>query len=131
MKARVLALVCAFLSAGVTARAENVTGNEVYAACTIDNDLALDGFCAGYVIGLVEGLRYGAAVPLIVIRAGENLENVALMADSFLGFCAPSEAQYSQHRDIIVKYLAAHPETRHESARTLAISALAEAFPCG
>jgi hypothetical protein len=32
--------------------------------------------------------------------------------------------------DVVLKYLDAHPETRHRSFRLLALEALKEAFPC-
>ena len=51
-------------------------------------------------------------------------------ANSIFGHCVPSEASNQQLRDIAVKYLAAHPENRHESARFLIWLALVEAFPC-
>lgn len=132
---RWLALSLQVLWAASAASAEPVTGNMLLEACAAEDDFTKQGFCVGYLIGVIEGLRYGASVPLFAITEpdGTNpnkLKEIAAMADSFLGFCAPPEAQYSQHREIVTNYLSAHPENRHESARTLAIAALNEAFPC-
>jgi hypothetical protein len=117
------------------ATAEPITGNMLLEACATENDATQQGFCIGYLIGVVEGLRYGASVPLFAITpldsANPNqFKEIASMADGFLGFCAPPEAQYSQHHEIVINYLSAHPETRHESARTQIQLALQEAFPC-
>ena len=92
--------------------------------------MAQFGFCIGYLIGVVEGLRYGASVPIFAAKTGSTVKEVGDMADNLLGFCPPQDAQYSQHLDIVVNYLTKHPESRHESARTLVVSALEEAFPC-
>ena len=130
MKKSLLAyLTIGFLCPSI-GQAEPVPGNDLLTACVEKSDLAKSGFCIGYLIGVVEGLRYGAAVPMFAAQMEGSTKEIGELADSFLGFCPPPEVQYSQHFDIVVNYLTVHPETRHESARTLVISALAEAFPC-
>jgi hypothetical protein len=44
--------------------------------------------------------------------------------------CAPTQVPVVQEMDVVLKYLDAHPETRHRSFRLLALEALKEAFPC-
>jgi len=44
--------------------------------------------------------------------------------------CSPAGVTLDQITNIVVRYLQAHPETRHGPAPALIIAALAEAFPC-
>ena len=44
--------------------------------------------------------------------------------------CVPNQVPVVQEMDVVLKYLDAHPETRHKSFRLLALEALKEAFPC-
>jgi hypothetical protein len=44
--------------------------------------------------------------------------------------CVPTQVPVVQEMDVVMKYLDAHPETRHKSFRLLALEALKEAFPC-
>ena len=48
--------------------------------------MALSGFCIGYLIGVVEGLRYGASVPIFAVQTGITVKEVGDMADNLLGF---------------------------------------------
>jgi Rap1a immunity proteins len=43
--------------------------------------------------------------------------------------CVPTQVPVVQEMDVVMKYLDAHPETRHKSFRLLALEALKEAFP--
>ena len=106
----------------------NLTGNEIYEACNSADDLAKQGFCVGYIDGVVEGMRWGAAVPLI--RAGTAKGEVDSLASMFLGFCIPEGATLGQYRDVMVGYLRRNPQDRHNSARLLMQLALSEAFRC-
>jgi len=129
MKTLALSLVASLLF-GSTANAENVSGNFLYEACTTEND-AMVGFCIGYLVGEVEGKWLGGL--LFTKRVGMDMETDDFneFANIMFGHCVPTEASSQQLRDVAVKYLAAHPETRHESARFLVWQALVEAFPCG
>jgi hypothetical protein len=44
--------------------------------------------------------------------------------------CIPQHVKTEQVRDVVVQYLAAHPEIRHEAAGGHALLALQAAFPC-
>lgn len=131
MKPAVIALV-ALAGGTVSASAEtvepNMTGNAVYEICSAQNDMTKQGFCLGYIVGIVEGMKWGAAVPMM--RAEIPRNEVNGMVDMFLGFCLPEGATWGQYRDVIVGYLQKNPAERHTSARLLAQLALAEAFPC-
>jgi hypothetical protein len=74
---------------------------------------------------------------------GESLEYVAGVADvlyslaedgsSFAGFrpCLPTTGvNVSQLADVVIRYLRAHPELRHETAASLVAEALTAAFRC-
>jgi Rap1a immunity proteins len=43
--------------------------------------------------------------------------------------CAPSQVPVVQEMDVVLKYLDAHPETRHRSFRLLALEALKRGLP--
>ena len=43
--------------------AQNITGNDLLAACESE-ELAQAGFCVGYIVGVIEGTRWGIAVPM-------------------------------------------------------------------
>ena len=59
MLARCL-MFCSFVVAvSAAAEAEVVSGNDLLAACRSDGDVQL-GFCTGYMVGVIEGLRFGA-----------------------------------------------------------------------
>ncbi|WP_444666567.1 Rap1a/Tai family immunity protein [Cereibacter changlensis] len=105
----------------------NLTGNQLLEICQSE-DLAKQGFCIGYNVGVVEGMRWGSAVPLL--RAEVPRQEVEATVNSMLSFCLPEGATYGQYQDVIVRYIDRHPETRHTSARLLAQLALIEAFPC-
>jgi hypothetical protein len=82
------------------------TGNSILALCQGANP----EFCMGYVTGIADALSNG---PVGDWRA-----------------CCPANVANGQVRDIAVRYLVAHPETRHLVAGSLVAHALAEAFPC-
>lgn len=109
---------------------EVVTGNALFEACENTNVSAAQGFCLGYIVGSMEGLRYGTSLPFVA--AGNLADNSELntTVEVFLGMCPASEVEYGQHRDLVVKYLKANPEIRHQSARALILEAGQKAFPC-
>lgn len=110
------------------AQAQNVTGNDLFAACENDG-LAQAGYCIGYVIGAVEGMRWGVALPLF--HSGEtDIATVNRTSDTFLQICEPSGVISRQYTDIVIGYLRANPAMRHQPARGLIQIALGEAFPC-
>ena len=109
--------------------AQQINGNELYEACRNEEPVQL-GFCIGYIIGYSEGAPWGAFMALKQASPAMSAETANGLINAFLGSCPPSEASNSQLRDVLLKYMTEHPETRHESARTLIWQAYAEAFPC-
>ncbi len=86
-----------------------IKGNELLERCTHEAQ-ALELWCMGYVSGW----------------QGRNDIRIKGTA-KFI--CFP-EARVSQFKDVLVKYLKNHPETRHQNAVPLTWRAFKEAFPC-
>lgn len=114
---------------GVPAMAQNLTGNELLDICTSGSeDLARLGYCAGYVSGVIEGMKWGAAALLML---GETpREDVEALSSSLLGFCNPEGVTLGQHVGVVTKHLQDNPAERHASARVIVQTALQDAFPC-
>jgi len=84
-------------------------GNELLDRCTHEDE-AVELWCMGYASGW-----HGRNA----IRAKGDSNPI----------CFP-EARASQFKDVLVKYLKNHPETRHQHAVLLTFKAFKEAFPC-
>ncbi|MGS3128148.1 Rap1a/Tai family immunity protein [Aeromonas caviae] len=84
-------------------------GNDIYRICTTpesDKYFHMDAsYCQGYVIGVVDTVN-GVFT------------------------CLPEGVTVGQSVDIVTKYLAAHPETRHMEGSVIVTNALKESFPC-
>ena len=109
-------LVLLPVSEGQSGQTPNVpaySGNDLLRDCTNDNVRASQSFCVGFIAGawagaLIEGSVYHPGKPNFVI---------------------PNEANLSQLKDVVVKFLNEHPEQRHLPAGVLVLLALKEAFP--
>ena len=125
-----LILVLGLLGGSVSA--ENLSGNQYYDTCNEYPDIgnAQAGWCSGYLIGLVEGTKIGAFNVLTAIEPAETAAEMDEMTNQFLNVCQPDGVNYGQLLDVFVLYMRKNPEARHESARTLLLSAMSEAFPC-
>jgi Rap1a immunity proteins len=86
-------------------------GNDVLRTCENTSGYN-EGFCLGYLLGVVDSLMNGAA-PLICNN--DRTGNVT----------------FAQMRDIVLKYLRDHPENRHCGAIDITYVALRNLFPCG
>lgn len=88
------------------------TGNDLLTDC--DGPAADEGdksLCLGYILGVVDGAEgLGIALDLGKLNV-------------------PPAVTAGQLRDIVVRYLTAHPELRHYSAAQLVYIAALEAFP--
>ena len=58
-----------FLTVGESAKAQSVTGNDLFEACESDG-LPQAGYCIDYIIGAVGRMRRGVALPMF--RAGQT-----------------------------------------------------------
>jgi hypothetical protein len=102
-----------------------VNGNELFRVCADGHDGA-EGYCRGYVVGVADAIS--------VVNAQLKANGLATAVPST---CVPYRnaetthgAEPEQVRDVVVQYLTAHPETRHQAAAAEAWKALLAAFPC-
>lgn len=124
-------VACWTVLVATMASAGNLSGNEMLEACEAPDESVMSGFCLGYVIGVVEGMKWGAALPIYAARKGDiSIDDANDFANRLTRFCAPDSVTYGQYVDVFLKHLRQNPEVRHESARTLAQDAFSEAFPC-
>jgi len=95
------------------------TGNRLYEQCTSDQRSATywydDAACTAYIQGFIEG-----ATSFQELWPAETPKAI----------CLPATVTAGQMRDVVVKYLAEHPERRHLSAMASITSAAMRAFPC-
>ncbi len=132
MRLKLVALLLAALIAPQSVNARNLSGNELYEACTDDN---FQMFCTAYVVGTVEGLNRGVVVTfLYVIPAAESSASDPAdaedLAPDILEACIPKDASYVQLRDVVIAYLKKRPEYRHKAANELILTAMQDNFPC-
>jgi hypothetical protein len=123
-----LSIALLFCSSG-EASAQTMSGNELLDICESRDNIAKGAYCSGYFQGAVEGLKWGAATASVLL--GDGSANLDEASNAILGFCIPASVTLGQYRDVSLKYLNDHPETRHKTARILIQLALREAFPCG
>lgn len=116
---RLFAAVAAVMVISAGARADFMTGNTLYAHCTSAN-ASDQSFCFGYTAAIADAAQ-GPPQPL----PGGGEKSVAGYTQ-----CGPETVTNQQVTDIVVRYLAAHPEIRHTAAWALVGSALEQAFPC-
>ena len=108
--------------------AEPLTGNELLTICEQTDQLAQQGFCTGYILGALEGIKWGVSMPLFLM--GQKTNEADSNGDVLLGYCMPGEATLGQQRDVVIQFLMQNPSTRHGSARSLIQDAYKAAFPC-
>lgn len=127
--------VCTLLAMSVPSSATAgeigvVDGNMLSTVCENPSDVT-QSFCSGYVIGLLEGTKFGAFMSYGTTNEGRGDEADGNAYVEFaLGFCIPENVEYGQIRDIFVKYLQENPEIRHLSARSLFVRSMSSTFMC-
>ena len=106
------------------ANAEAIDGNQLYSACTSEG-VVEQSFCAGYIIGALEGLKYGAFIAAYRVSEDQRADVAYLdgFANFILGYCIPANANNEQVSDVVISYLRDNPSVRHNSARTLVTDA--------
>jgi len=132
MKPVIAFLFAVFLVADAAyADINDVTGNQMYYSCTVENNKFEMGVCFGFLAGFANGYTTGTTAAAVKIGPGvATSEEIGDAADSISYFCVPNGVDMLQLRDIFNAYMARHPETRHENAAILTFYAFAEAFPC-
>ena len=114
----------AVMGSAVPARAEFVTGNQLYRWCTgaaTDYDRRTQDFlCLAYIQGAHDGLETGA----LHVTYQANLD------EAYRIVCVPNRVEAGQLREIVVGHLRDKPEDRNLSAAILVYAALAKSYPC-
>lgn len=128
-----LAMACGLLSSVCRA----LTGNELLDDCREKSDLKAGiclGFVQGYTVGYDAGRRGGAMFERFGDINYQLLKDkgpeISAVSDRAAYYCVPSRVTNQQVIDVVLKYLEAHPETRHFEAGSIVASAIHEAFPC-
>jgi hypothetical protein len=78
-------------------------------------------FCAGYVVGLIEGADFEAQW----VEADLKLTRKASKA-----VCRPAAVENGQLVKVVLKFIDAHPEQAHLPTVAIVMYALSEAYPC-
>jgi hypothetical protein len=125
---RAFSLICILAIFPGFCYAQNLSGNELLETCEAQDDLARFGFCIGYISGVIEGMKWGVAAPLLM--SGQTAQEADKTGGMFLGFCSPEGGTLGQYKDVVVLYLRNNPAERHNTARTQVQSALSEVYPC-
>ena len=89
-------------------------GNRLYADCKNESDPTSQGFCVGYISGLVD----------------LDLAYASVMEGFRPQYCLRNAVNPVQLKDIVIQYLEANAEKRQYPAVSNVMAALANAFPC-
>lgn len=116
------ALLLTFLPCGAMAE---ISGNQLLNTCEITED----GICLGFVSGAVAGLNFGG-IRVVMLEGIDGANKAEASLNAAIGICPPDGVDTGQTVDVVIKYLKAHPESRHQPAVRLVRESLAEAFPC-
>jgi hypothetical protein len=127
MRLRVLVLTAALLwSVSVFSESFPMgsfeTGNDLFRVCSDDHHFN-QAYCKGYAVGVADAL-------MAVNAMKANGWTIPSACPPLKGDGVEHGVASEQVRDVVVQYLAAHPEIRHEAAGGHALLALQAAFPC-
>lgn len=109
------------------AQANNISGQDMYNACK-GNSQAEQGFCLGYTIALMEGIKIGAA-QILAAKGTVNAAELNQLIDQTLQFCI-SNLSNVQIKDVFIGHLASKENLVESTARQLFIDAMRDTFPC-
>lgn len=102
-----------------------ISGNQLLSSC----EFAKDEICLGFVSGAVAGLNFGG-IRVVMLEGIDGAKKAEASLDAAIGICPPDGVDTGQTVDVVIKYLQAHPKSRHQPAVRLVRESLAEAFPC-
>jgi hypothetical protein len=91
-------------------------GNGLLSVCTDEQLPANFGLCIGVIQGILMGANLAGSADCPVTASSH--------------WCIPPEATVGQVRDVVVKALREHPETRHNPSSILVANAVIAAWPC-
>ena len=89
-------------------------GNNLYGDCKNESDTLAQGFCVGYVSGLVD----------LDLFYADMIEGYRPQ------YCLRNAVNPMQLKELVIQYLEANPEQRQYPAASNVIMALKNAFPC-
>ena len=95
------------------ALANYLTGKDLYADCSKPQGSFSQGFCSGYISGVVDAIEY--------YQVNKGAEK---------SVCLPKEVSIGQVKEIVVRYLTQHADQRHNTASAIVWDAVRIAFPC-
>jgi hypothetical protein len=99
-----------------------VNGNKLLHDCSSSATDQL--YCAGYIAGASDTDMKWRILMAQIANGDRNFSSALSQT------CITKDVTLGQVQDVVVKYLVAHPETRHYSAGYLVGLAVQEAFPC-
>jgi hypothetical protein len=94
-------------------------GNDLLQICSDSRDV-FQSYCKGYAVGVADALMAVNAMK----ANGYTIPSACIPVDE------PAHVKSERVRDVVVQFLTAHPEKRHEAAAGHAFLALQAAFPC-
>jgi Rap1a immunity proteins len=122
----ILLLLCPTLASAQTPEFLDRSGNAFVRLCSaIDEDQTTEAKseplarCAYYVLGVVQGVEFGATV--IEARTGKKVPEL---------FCRPDDVENGQLVRVVVKNIREAPEFAHLPTPDLIINAMRRAYPC-
>lgn len=128
---RALGVASVLSVAGFPVFSQPFTGNDVYHSCRAEGDLLEQGFCMGYILGAVEGMKWGGLLGVLrMSQSAFEVDEYDVISSIAVGFCIPSRVDNRQVLDTVIAYMRDNPTTRHESARSQIQEALRLGFPC-
>lgn len=108
------------------------SGNDLQRAITSNQGASVKAYVLGVLDGYLHGsLEIGVTASLEALERNEKLNGVALAQRGPSCFKFPGDKfNPDQVTDIVKKFLADNPQTRHKDASVLVLQAVSAAFPC-
>jgi len=113
MLVRNAVLAAALAISAPPALANYLTGKDLYADCSKPQGSFSQGFCSGYISGVVDAIEH--------YQVSKGAEK---------SVCVPKEASIGQVKELVVRYLTQHPGERNNAASSLVWDAVRNSFPC-
>jgi hypothetical protein len=103
-----------------------ITGETLANTCLSEKP---NPFCLLYVVGAIDGLRWGADSAAFKSGAVDPNE-MREKANKLIGSCIPDDIKNGTLHRIVVKHLREYPEEWHKPALSLIHDSLIRAYPC-
>lgn len=118
-----LAIVFPGASSGQT-----TTAGALHAACA-SPDPSRQSFCAGYIIGVVEGMQSAASV--VLMQSGfDDPGEIASASRTLFGLCMSSGFHKNPYNDLLSNYINNNDIVDNIEAYGIVYRALIEKYPC-